>query len=124
MKAAEGYDNLYSWSGESNQAAPAGPSPAPAMAGLAITAQPQPPAKGEAEKQEHGVRQIGAKTFYLDAGRWVDGEYDGKAETQKLKFLSEEYTAFLKDHPEAARWLALGPKVVFTLAGRTYETVE
>ena len=49
----------------------------------------------------------------VTAGSWTRGagpECGEKA--KKVAYLSDDYFALLKAHPEASSWFALGPKVV------------
>ena len=43
--------------------------------------------------------------------------------TTKLTFLSDDYFAFLKAHPELAGALALGDKVIVAVGNQFYEVV-
>jgi len=70
------------------------------------------------------IRTVGAKVFGLVEGRWIDTEYDGKAETKKIKALSDEYFKLLREKPGLKRYFALGSKVVVMLDSVVYETVE
>jgi len=74
--------------------------------------------------QESPIRVAGTKTFYLDHGRWTDSEYDGKAETKKVKAYSDEYFKLLRDAPELAKYLAVGERIVVVLNKVAYEVVE
>ena len=74
------------------------------------------------------MRIVGAKTFYRDGERWVDSVYTAtdkpKPQTVKIKLYSDAYFELTRRHPEAAKYLALGPRVVVVLDGKAYETVE
>jgi len=74
------------------------------------------------------MRIVGAKTFYRDGERWVDSVHatakKPKPQTVKIKLYSDEYFELTRKHPEAAKYLALGPRVVVVLDGKAYETVE
>ena len=69
------------------------------------------------------VNFIGARTFYLEDGRWVDADYDGKAKTTRLVMYSNAYYDFLAGNAEAGRYLAQSDRVVLDWDGRVYETV-
>ncbi len=85
--------------------------------------------KAEMEKQNQDaagqqlVNFIGARTFYLEDGRWVDADYDGKAKTTRLVMYSKDYYDFLAGNAEAGRYLAQSDRVVLNWGGRMYETV-
>jgi len=68
------------------------------------------------------INFIGAKTFYRENGRWVDAEYDGKAETNKLKLYSQAYYDFIAANQGVGTFLAQGDQVVLCWNGRVYET--
>ncbi len=72
------------------------------------------------------LRNVGAKTFYRDGERWVDSAHTmgGKAKTVKIRLYSDEYFELTRKHPEAAKYLAIGPRVVVVLSGKAYETVS
>ena len=68
------------------------------------------------------VEHVGGGTFYFVEGRWIDVEYDGKAETRKVELFSDAYFDLIAKHPEVGRILALGERVVFRVDGVWYET--
>lgn len=70
------------------------------------------------------IRVIGTKTFYRNGDGWVDGEYDGKAATTKIKAFSDEYFRLLRSTPDLGRYLALGQRVVVVLGKTIYEVAE
>jgi hypothetical protein len=74
--------------------------------------------------KESPIRVAGTKTFYLDNGRWTDSEYDGKAETKKVKAYSDEYFKLLRDTPELAKYLAVGERIIIVFNKVAYEVVE
>ncbi len=77
---------------------------------------------GEQGGQESQIKLVGSKTFYLDAnGRWMDSEYDGKAETKKTPAFSDDYFSLLKKTPELGKYLALGQRLVVVLDKVAYE---
>ena len=71
------------------------------------------------------VKTIGAKTFYLVGNTWCDASYDPKKHkpTIKVRFLSDKYLQLLTQHPQIAKYLSLGRKVVVVVAGKAYEIV-
>jgi Ca-activated chloride channel family protein len=67
------------------------------------------------------LRQVGDKTFVLQNGVWVDSAFDAKkTKPEPIKFGSDQYFKLLTDHPEIARYLALGDKVTLVLQGKAY----
>jgi Ca-activated chloride channel family protein len=70
------------------------------------------------------VQQVGGRAFYFADGKWIDGAFDGKAETVKVKYLSDEYFKLLQDKPELARFLALGSKVIVKSGEKFYEVTD
>ena len=74
------------------------------------------------------VRIVGAKTFYRDGERWVDSAHSlaGKdaQTTTKVKLYSAEYFELTRKYPDAAKYLAVAPRMVVVLDGTAYETVE
>ena len=56
----------------------------------------------------------GGKAFYQNGTTWTDAaaqEKNEKLKKRDVKFNSDEYFALLKEHPDAAAWLALGNEV-------------
>jgi Ca-activated chloride channel family protein len=69
------------------------------------------------------MNYIGAKTFYWEDGRWIDAEYDGKAEKKVLTSYSRDYYDFVAANEGVGRFLAQGERVVLCWKGQVYETV-
>jgi Ca-activated chloride channel family protein len=64
------------------------------------------------------ARVVRGKAFYQNGTTWTDADAQEKNEKLKkrdVKFNSEEYFALLKQHPDAAAWLALGNEVDLVL---------
>lgn len=74
-------------------------------------------------KKSRKVERIGDRTFYLIEGTWTDSSRTKEMETKKLTLFSDEYFAFLREHPEIARCFALGDRVIVVVDGTAYETV-
>jgi len=68
------------------------------------------------------VKQVGSRTFYFVEDRWIDAEYDSKGETRKIELFSDAYFDLIAKHPEVAKILALGERVVFRIGETWYET--
>ncbi|MEK7470133.1 MAG: VIT domain-containing protein [Planctomycetota bacterium] len=91
--------------------------------------EPGKPSGGFARKDartgqtKSAVQVIGGKTFYGTDEGWYDQKWDGKAETLKVEYLSDEYFKLLAAKPEVAKWLALGDHVVVVVSGKAYEVM-
>lgn len=87
-----------------------------------------PQARGEAAHQ-----WVAGAAFYQKAGVWQQADWPGlgngtqrvgaEKPVQRLVFLSAEYLAFLRSHPELATVFALGDRVQFLFQGQAYEVV-
>ena len=101
----------------SGQAAVQSAADAGAMQGAASA----PEIKGEASTT---VRVLGARTFVLSDGKWIDTAFDpDKMQTQIIDFLSQEYFTLVGAQPELADAFALGDKVIAISDGVAYEVV-
>lgn len=75
------------------------------------------------------VKAVAGKTFLQsNDGKWVDTEYDGKSETEKVEAYSDAWMALLeklvqKHGAKAERLLAVGEKAIVVLDGKAYEIV-
>ncbi len=67
---------------------------------------------------------VGRKSFTRSPEGWRESGPAVRGRVTEIKYLSPEYFRLLRDHPEAGRYLSLGPKVTFTLEGTTYRIVE
>lgn len=93
-------------------------------AGQGSLAQAQAPAALEASASGQ-VRIVGAQTFVLQDGVWVDTAYDPQSmRPTKVAFLSEDYFVLLQSHPELAGAFALGPQVIALAGGTAYQVVD
>jgi Ca-activated chloride channel family protein len=71
------------------------------------------------------VRILGAHTFVFKDSTWIDTAFDpDKTQTVKVTFLSEQYFALLKDHPDLAAAFSLGQRVIALSNGTAYEVTE
>lgn len=68
------------------------------------------------------LQKIGIKTFYLEKGVWIDGEYQESAKLAevKLKFASEEYFNLINREKDLAQYFAIGDQVVIVWKGKVY----
>jgi len=113
--------------GDSREPAP--PARAPAPAAPAPAAVPSsPPASspaagttGDLSRMRSVERRVGGKTFRLEAGTWVDKDYD------PVKFLpvteistEDERRTLLQSQPALEPYAALGAKVVVAVDGKVY----
>jgi Ca-activated chloride channel family protein len=68
------------------------------------------------------VKIVGAKTFVLQNGVWIDTTFDPDTmQTIKVPFLSEQYYKLIGANPEIQSILALGKNVIFLIEGKAYE---
>jgi Ca-activated chloride channel family protein len=101
----------------SGQAAVQSAADAGAMQGAASA----PEIKGEASTT---VRVLGARTFVLSDGKWIDTAFDPDTMTTKtIDFLSQGYFDLVAAHPELADAFALGEQVIALSDGMAYEVL-
>lgn len=104
-------------------AAVSGPEAVQKAATQGSIAAAEAPAEAESAALQR-VRQVGARTFLWQQGKWVDTAFDPATMTPiPLPFLSPAYFALAGRSPEAAAALALGPTVIFFAEGQAYEVV-
>jgi len=105
------------------------------MAGAAARPAPSatpaaPPAPTGAERVVQYAQQarfVAGKSFFQNAGGWIDAEVQKAPTTAKhlrLALGSADYFDFVNRHPKAAAWLALGQNVQFVLDKTVYEIYE
>jgi Ca-activated chloride channel family protein len=71
------------------------------------------------------VQIVGAKTFVLQEGVWIDTGFDATTmETAKVPFASDEYFRLLDERPELAEAFALGNRVIVLIDDVAYEVTE
>lgn len=81
-----------------------------------------PPAP--AEIGQDVIRVVGARTFVLSSGTWIDTAFDPQTmQTQKVAFLSDDYFALVAADPGLAAAFALGERVIAFSSGVAYEVV-
>ena len=70
------------------------------------------------------VQTVADKAFVLRDGIWTDTTFDpSQMTTTRFAFASRQFLAFLEAHPEAAKFFALGERVIVVLDGQAYETI-
>ncbi len=72
------------------------------------------------------VKKIGAKTFYLENGVWIDSEFkeEAKLAETKLQFASDEFFNLIKREKDLARYFAVGEQVVLVWKDKVYRIVK
>lgn len=72
------------------------------------------------------VKKIGAKTFYLENGVWIDSEFkeEAKLVETKLQFASDEFFDLIKREKDLARYFAVGERVVLVWKDKVYRIVK
>jgi Ca-activated chloride channel family protein len=72
------------------------------------------------------VKKIGAKTFYFEAGVWIDSEFKEEARLpeRRLKFASNEFFELISKEKDLARYFSLGEQVVVVWKGKVYKIVK
>lgn len=102
----------------------------PTVAGQPLAATTQPgDALGYKVQQNftQQVRNVRGKTFYQNGARWTDSEAQAKTAKhprliqKQVEFNSDEYFAFLRDHPAAAPWLSLGNEMDLVIGETLYQ---
>jgi Ca-activated chloride channel family protein len=102
---------------------------APAPSGLAggVSVRRDNQAASRAEQYSQQQRFVAGRTFVQNGARWVDSQVQQqKAGGQRVQvsFGSTDYFSLVRQHPEAAPWLALGQNVDLVLGGVIYEVSE
>lgn len=70
------------------------------------------------------VRILGAKTYVLSEGVWIDTAFDpDQMQTTKVDFLSADYFSLVASHPDLADAFALGEQVIALSNGVAYQVV-
>ena len=72
------------------------------------------------------IKKVGAKTFYLENGIWIDSEFKPEAKTPetKLRFASDEFFNLVAKEKELAQFFALGEQVVVVWKGKVYRITK
>jgi Ca-activated chloride channel family protein len=67
------------------------------------------------------IKSVAGKTFYKVGDKWIDSTVKADAKPAAVKFLSDDYWALLKDHPELAKYQSLGAAMIVALKDRVIE---
>ncbi len=80
----------------------------------------------EAIRIAGNLKKVGAKTFYLENGVWIDSEFKEEAKLVeiKLKFASNEYFDLITKEKDLAQYFALGEQVVVVWKGKVYRIIK
>jgi Ca-activated chloride channel homolog len=97
---------------------------AESLRGFALNA---PSAPAESDRLTQYTRQskfVNGRAFFQNGKQWIDTKVQNATKRQRVQFNSEAYFDLLKQHPEAAPWMALGQSVVLALDDTVYEITE
>jgi Ca-activated chloride channel homolog len=97
---------------------------AESLRGFALNA---PSAPAESDRLTRYTRQskfVNGRAFYQNGKQWIDATAQNLPKRQRVQFNSEAYFDLLKQHPEAAPWMALGQNVLLALDDTVYEITE
>ncbi|MCA1640179.1 MAG: hypothetical protein LC768_17965, partial [Acidobacteria bacterium] len=72
------------------------------------------------------VKKVGAKTFYLENGVWIDSEFkeEAKVPETKLVFASKDFFDLIDKEKHLAQYLSLGEEVIIVWKGKIYRIVK
>jgi Ca-activated chloride channel homolog len=71
------------------------------------------------------IKTVGARTFVMKDGLWIETIYDpDKMTTKKVKFLSDEYFQLTNSRPDLSACFAIGTRVLVVDNGNAIEIVE
>lgn len=76
------------------------------------------------EKGFSSIRRVADKVFLLKGDTYVDSLYREDLKTVTLSFGSEDYFAFLNQHPEWAKYFSMAKKLIVVLEGTAYKVEE
>jgi Ca-activated chloride channel family protein len=86
-----------------------------------------PSAPAESDRLTQYTRQskfVNGRAFFQNGKQWIDANAQNATRRQRVQFNSEAYFDLLKQHPEAAPWMALGQNVLLALDDTVYEITE
>jgi len=80
----------------------------------------------EAIRIAGNLKKVGAKTFYLENGVWIDSEFKEEAKLPeiKLKFAENEYFDVIAKEIELAQFFSLGEQVLVVWKGKIYRVIK
>ena len=88
-------------------------------------AAPVPPQEFDKLQQyTQQARFVNGRAFFQNGKQWVDAGAQNVNKRQRVQFNSSDYYELLKNHPEAAGWMALGSNVLLALDGTVYEITD
>ena len=70
------------------------------------------------------TRFVNGRAFYQNGRQWVDSTAQRLTKRQRVQFNTDEYFDLLRNHPDAAPWLALGSNVQVALGDTVYEVTD
>jgi len=76
------------------------------------------------ESSFHTVKQVGAKTFYLRNGIWVDSQYREGMAVEEVKFLSGRYFGLLSKNPSLGRYFSNGKNIIVVFGSKCFKISE
>ncbi|HKR53774.1 MAG TPA: VIT domain-containing protein [Chthoniobacterales bacterium] len=97
---------------------------AESLRGFALNA---PSAPAESDRLTQYTRQskfVNGRAFFQNGKQWIEATAQKATKRQRVQFNSEAYFDLLKQHPEAAPWIALGQNVLLALDDTVYEITE
>jgi Ca-activated chloride channel family protein len=124
--AAANAENLGRYQARYGLRSGAGQTP-PSANSLPQTAPAQPPSvQARVIEYSQQAQFVAGKTFFQSEKGWMDSAIQKLSDPKRIKlaFGSREYFDFVKQHPEAAPWLALGQNVQFEIERVVYEVSE
>ena len=86
-----------------------------------------PSAPAESDRLTQYTRQskfVNGRAFFQNGKQWIDANAQNATRRQRVQYNSEAYFDLLKQHPEAAPWMALGQNVLLALDDTVYEITE
>src|SRR5438093_209893 len=86
-----------------------------------------PSAPAESDRLTQYTKQskfVNGRAFFQNGKQWIDANAQSATKRQPVQFNSEAYFDLLKQHPEAAPWMALGQNLLLALDDTVYEITE
>lgn len=97
---------------------------AESLRGFALNA---PATPAESDRLMQYTRQskfVNGHAFFQNGKQWIDANAQNLTKRQRVQFNSEAYFDLLRQHPEAAPWMALGQNLLLALGDTLYEITE